>query len=188
MRAHRGRRRGRAAARELRALRTRAQVPVARVVRRPRQEREPRRRDAQGRARRRAATLPSSPRWSTRFARERGVARRPRCSRATRRTSSARARAFVRSRRSGATCRGARTIRGCTSMPFRRGRITASASCACSRNVQPDASRACGASASRSRRWRRRCCRASVAPLPGLVGGAGGAARHQGPAQPHTTT
>ena len=65
--------------------------------------------------------------------RERRDARRRRCSRAMRPTSSAPARAIGRSRPSAATCRGARTIRGCTSTRFRRGPTAASASCACSR-------------------------------------------------------
>ena len=64
-----------------------------------------------------------------------------------------------------ATSRGARTIRGCTSTPFPRGPITASASCACSPTSTP-ASRACGGWASRSRTWRGPCCRASGRRCP----------------------
>ncbi len=86
-------------------------------------------------------------------------------------------------RRRAARCPGARTTRGCTSTRFRRARTTASASCACSRNVSPDEDRVWRVGerfeavarkflAADRRGASRRCATAAC-----------GAARDQGPAQ-----
>ena len=165
---------------------SRAQVPLARVVRRARQEREPRRRHAQGRAGRRRRPARAR-RHGDALRGKRGVARDDAVPALRALMSSARARAFGRSPRWAATCPGARTTRACTSMRSRRGRITASASCACS----PTSIRR------EPRVWRVGEPFESMAktllprirpPLPGSVGAAGGAARHQGQAQRATTT
>ena len=79
--------------------------------------------------------------------------------------SAARAPASGRSPRSAARSRGARTTRACTSTHFRRGRIMASASCACSA-TSIRARIACGASARPSKRWRAGFCRAFAGRSP----------------------
>ena len=112
----------------------------------------------------------------------------PRCFRATRRTSSARARAFGRSPRSGAPVSWRKDdsrlhVDAFPSRPNRGERILR-VFC----NVNPDARIACGAWASRSRRWPRPSCRACAAPLPAMPHAARRAARDQGRCAANTTT
>ena len=187
LRRARGGRRAPVAARQLRADGRRAALPLAGVVRRSREEHQPRRRAAQGRR----GTTAERAALAAMIARFAACARRPgrrRCSRGyapyvKRARTSYRPQPGRRPRRVVAQGRLA-AARRCVSVA---AEPRASASCACSRtSIRPRT--AYGASASRSRRWRRRCCRAITGPVPGAAVAARGAARHQGPAHATTTT